>query len=78
MSRGTNLKDGVNFVNAGSRSGAFSTDKAPDDDGVLGDRTFVPLWSGVRDLDGLTEAIPAASGLVLPGYFHDTLPYNWS
>ena len=77
MKRGTFVTNSQ-LVNASGRSGAFSVTSHPEDDGIVGNETFVPLWIGVQEMTWLTDKIPAPSALVMPFYFHDMLPYNWS
>jgi hypothetical protein len=64
--------------NAGTKSGSFSVENHPYDDGTIGTLSFIPLWTGVREAWDILEAYPPPTGLVGAFYFHDLLPYNWS
>jgi hypothetical protein len=78
MRRGLLANTGNVLPNPSRRSGCFSIASAPEDDGIIGNETFVPMWRGMREAGWLTDKIPAPSALVMPFYFHDMMPYNWS
>ena len=69
--------DGESKPNPSNRSGCFQLGGDAEDDGTLGLKPFVGLWTGVATLDDITTHIPPAHVLV-PFYFQDVLPYYWS
>ena len=78
MSRRKLTVDSNARFNAGSRSGAYSVENHPDDDGIVGNLPFIPLWTGIREAGNILEAYPSPSGLIGSFYFDDILPYSWS
>jgi hypothetical protein len=78
MSRQKLTVDSDTRFNAGARSGVYSVENHPDDDSIIGNLSFIPLWVGVRESGNILEAYPSPSGLIGSFYFGDLLPYNWS
>lgn len=69
--------DGETGHNPSGRSGCFTLGGDPDDDGVLGSRPYVGLWSGIANIEDIATHLPPSTAIV-PFYFADTLPFYWS
>lgn len=67
---------GATAVNPSQRSGIFSLGGDPEDDGSIGGKTFVALWTGIEDSDGITTVTPPQTPIIA-FYFEDILPYSW-
>ena len=64
-------------VNPALRSGCFTLDGDSEDDGTLGLKPFVSLWTGLATLEDIATRLPPAS-IIVSFYHQDMMPYNWS
>lgn len=69
--------DGDSKPNPSGRSGCFQLGGNPEDDGTLGLKPFVGLWTGLATLEDITTHLPPSTAIV-PFYHAETLPFYWS
>jgi hypothetical protein len=77
LRRNKYIIDSDNRINPLNRSGVFSVGGHPEDDGVLESCAFTTLWTGIADIDTITDYLPPSNALV-PFYFAESMPFYWS
>lgn len=69
--------DADNRINPRQRSGVFEIGSHPEEDGVLESCVFPALWTGIADIDTITDDIPPSTAIV-HFYFAETMLFYWS
>jgi len=63
--------------NLAQKPGVFSIDAAPDDNGILGDSTYIQNWFGMADINGILDVLPPPT-ILTTIWFDDSVTYKWS
>lgn len=71
------LKKSVADTESLTRSGVFSTERSRTSDGVIGRTEFVASWSGMGDIECITDHVPPPA-ILMPNWFVYSPPYHWN